>query len=245
MATIQRQVADAQVASWVERHRCCEACGTRQRSKGSDPINFMTLYGDVRLCSPRLHHYQCQSIEGLNTVSPLRSLIPDHVAPERLYLEARRASLAPCAPRPVCVIASGGGFVTGTTSHADRYISLTAFERCVAHVTTVLRRHVTLHRSPRRRVTHRHIASGMTPWICRPSRRATATERACSRASPLLTRERWTPQGQELFNNLLENTCLVAAAFKNRQSGSCSPSRRCRTASMVGQIERNDSRSSG
>ena len=82
-------------------------------------------------------------------------------------------------------------------------------------------------------------------WICRPSRRATATERACSRASPLLTRERWTPQGQELFNNLLENTCLVAAAFKNRQSGSCSPSRRCRTASMVGQNERNDSRSSG
>jgi hypothetical protein len=97
MATIQRQVADAQVASWVERHRCCEACGTRQRSKGSDPINFMTLYGDVRLCSLRLHHYQCQSIEGLNTVSPLRSLIPDHVAPERLYLEARWASLAPCA----------------------------------------------------------------------------------------------------------------------------------------------------
>ena len=47
MATIQRQVADAQVASWMERHRCCEVCGTRQRSKGSYPIIFMMLYGDV------------------------------------------------------------------------------------------------------------------------------------------------------------------------------------------------------
>lgn len=95
MATIQRQVVDAQVASWVEQHRCCEACGARQRSKGSYPIIFMTLYGDVRLNSPRLHRCQCQSTEGPTTVSPLRKLIPDHVAPERLYLEARWASLTP------------------------------------------------------------------------------------------------------------------------------------------------------
>ena len=44
MAAIQRQVVDAQLVSWVERHRCCQACGARQRSKGSYPIIFMTLY---------------------------------------------------------------------------------------------------------------------------------------------------------------------------------------------------------
>jgi hypothetical protein len=37
MVAVQRQVVDAQVASWAERHRCCEACGTRRRSKGSYP----------------------------------------------------------------------------------------------------------------------------------------------------------------------------------------------------------------
>ena len=53
MATIQRQVVDAQVASWVARHRCCEACGARRQSKGSYPV-VLTLYGDVRVASPRL-----------------------------------------------------------------------------------------------------------------------------------------------------------------------------------------------
>ena len=35
--------------------------------------------------------------DGPATVSPLRNLIPDYVAPERLYLEARWASLVPYA----------------------------------------------------------------------------------------------------------------------------------------------------
>ena len=97
MAAVQRQVVDAQVASWTELHRCCAACGARRRSKGSYPVTFMTLYGDVRLSSPRLHRCSCQGTEGPATASPLCSLIPDHVAPERLYLEARWASLAPYA----------------------------------------------------------------------------------------------------------------------------------------------------
>ena len=97
MAAVQRQVVDVQVASWTERHRCCAACGARRRSKGSYPVTFMTLYGDVRLRSPRLRRCSCQGTEGPATASPLCGLIPDHVAPERLYLEARWASLAPYA----------------------------------------------------------------------------------------------------------------------------------------------------
>src|SRR4051794_22029077 len=38
-AAIQRQVVNAQVASWTERHRGCEACGVRRRSKGSSTVN--------------------------------------------------------------------------------------------------------------------------------------------------------------------------------------------------------------
>ena len=52
MAAVQQQLVNAQAASWAERHRCCEACGARRHSKGSYPVIFMTLYGDVKLCQP-------------------------------------------------------------------------------------------------------------------------------------------------------------------------------------------------
>ena len=55
MTAVQQRIAAAQAASWAERHRCCEACGVRRYSKGSYPIVFMTLYGDVEISSPRFH----------------------------------------------------------------------------------------------------------------------------------------------------------------------------------------------
>lgn len=54
---------------------------------------FRTLFGDIPLVSPRLCGCRCQNGEGPATASPLADLLPDHVAPERLYLEARWASL--------------------------------------------------------------------------------------------------------------------------------------------------------
>jgi hypothetical protein len=97
LAAIQRRTVNTQAAVWAERHRRCEACGERRRSKGSYPVTFMTLYGDVELSSPRLLRCPCQSADGPATVSPLCDLLPDHVAPERLYLEARWSSLVPYA----------------------------------------------------------------------------------------------------------------------------------------------------
>ena len=97
LAAIQRRTVNAQAAVWTERHRHCEACGERRRSKGSYPVTFMTLYGDVELSSPRLLRCPCQSADGPMTLAPLCDLMPDHVAPERLYLEARWSSLVPYA----------------------------------------------------------------------------------------------------------------------------------------------------
>jgi len=117
MAAVQQRVVDAQLASWAERHRCCAACGARRHSKGSYPVVFLTLYGDVRVASPRLHRCPCQGADGPATVSPLRNLIPDYVAPERLYLEARWASLVPYATAAglladILPIASGANATT-------------------------------------------------------------------------------------------------------------------------------------
>jgi hypothetical protein len=93
----QRRLVGLQAAAHVERRRHCETCGRRLRSKGSYPIVFRSLFGDIRLTSPRLHRCRCQDQAGTATVSPLKELLSGHVAPERLYLETRWASLVPYA----------------------------------------------------------------------------------------------------------------------------------------------------
>ena len=98
LAVTQQRIVEAQTKSWIEGRRRCEVCSRRRRSKGSYPIVFHTLFGDVRLASPRFHRCTCREGNGRATVSPLTELIPDHVAPERLYLETRWASLVPYAP---------------------------------------------------------------------------------------------------------------------------------------------------
>ena len=117
IAAVQRRIVEAQADTWAARHRCCEACGTRRRCKGSYPILFRTLYGNVQLASPRLHRCACRDGQGPATLSPLRDLIPVHVAPERLYLEARWASLVPYAAAAglladVLPVASGANATT-------------------------------------------------------------------------------------------------------------------------------------
>ena len=97
LAAAQRRVVERQTAAWLGRRRHCASCGRRLRSKGGYPIVFRTLFGDVRLASPRFHWCWCWERTGPATVSPLKDLFSDHVAPERLYLETRWASLAPYA----------------------------------------------------------------------------------------------------------------------------------------------------
>ena len=89
LEAVQTRLVTAQVADWSQRYRRCDACGQSRRIKGSNAVVFRTLYGDINLRSPRLHRCPCQISDGPATTSPLRDLIPDHVAPERLYLEAR------------------------------------------------------------------------------------------------------------------------------------------------------------
>lgn len=97
LAVVQERTVTAQATAWAERHRCCPTCGARRPVKGSYRTVFHTLYGEVDLNSPRLHRCSCEVGDGPARISPLCGLIPDHVAPEWLYLEARWASLVPYA----------------------------------------------------------------------------------------------------------------------------------------------------
>lgn len=64
LAAVQRRAVEGQAADWTTRHRDCETCGARRRSKGSSPVVFRTLYGDVPLASPRLHRCPCRGDGG-------------------------------------------------------------------------------------------------------------------------------------------------------------------------------------
>lgn len=97
LSAAQRRIVEAQTTAWVEARRCCEDCGRRATVKGRYPILYHTLFGDVALASPRFHRCRCRGDIGAATNSPLVTIIPHHIAPERLYLEARWASLVPYA----------------------------------------------------------------------------------------------------------------------------------------------------
>jgi len=92
LASAQAHLVAAQAASFLARHRCCELCGRRFRSKGRCRILFRTPFGTVPLSSPRVHRCACQPA-ATRTFSPLADLFTGHTAPELLYLEARWASL--------------------------------------------------------------------------------------------------------------------------------------------------------
>jgi hypothetical protein len=100
LAAAQQRVVERQTAAWLEQRRQCACCGRRLRSKDSYPIVFRTLFGNVGLASPRFRRCRCIAAgagAGAGSMTPLRELIVDHMAPERLYLETRWASLAPYA----------------------------------------------------------------------------------------------------------------------------------------------------
>ncbi|NYZ14347.1 hypothetical protein HL658_17460 [Azospirillum sp. RWY-5-1] len=92
LAGIQNRMVTAQAADHVARHRHCPACERRQPLKGHETIVFRTVFGVVRLPSPRLVHCRCQAANR-RTFCPLTGLFTEHTAPEQLYLESKWASL--------------------------------------------------------------------------------------------------------------------------------------------------------
>ncbi len=67
--------------------------GIETLKKGSYPISYRTLFGDIKLTSPRFYCCACPSNlsirDASKTFSPLNELLCEHTSPERLYLESR------------------------------------------------------------------------------------------------------------------------------------------------------------
>ncbi len=49
LAAAQQRIVEAQVNGWLANHRHCKVTGRKLRCKGSYPVTFRTLFGDVQL----------------------------------------------------------------------------------------------------------------------------------------------------------------------------------------------------
>jgi len=88
---LQQDIVTAQCAASCASRACCPASGRKLRCKGHREIRCRTVFGDVAVDSSR--YYQAPGHDGAaRTFSPLTDLLPDHVAPELLWLETKGAS---------------------------------------------------------------------------------------------------------------------------------------------------------
>src|SRR5262245_15080539 len=74
----------------MRSHR--EACGAALHMKEQTARVLRTLFGTVRLTSPRLSHCRCQTY-ATATFRPLAELLTESTTPELLFLETKWASL--------------------------------------------------------------------------------------------------------------------------------------------------------
>jgi hypothetical protein len=96
LQTSQEVMVSAQADDYVAKRAGCPQCGRVHRLKGRHEIVVRSLFGTLRLGSPRFRHCSCQgpvSPDTRKSFSPLAEALPDRTLPERLYLESKWASL--------------------------------------------------------------------------------------------------------------------------------------------------------
>jgi hypothetical protein len=89
---LQQIVVERQVSSSLLPKRACPDCGQPRHSKGNQTLSVRTVFGQITVRSPRVHHCTCQPHQ-TKTFSPLAELLPERINPELLFLETKWASL--------------------------------------------------------------------------------------------------------------------------------------------------------
>jgi len=92
LATIQEKMVSHQAAEYVDQQRSCPECGRHRGDKGEHEMVYRSLFGRLRISSPRLYTCCCQP-QTKKSFSPLAERFPKRTAPEFLYLQTKWASL--------------------------------------------------------------------------------------------------------------------------------------------------------
>jgi hypothetical protein len=95
LSTLQRQILQQQVNTFLDTHSTCPDCGTPLDLKARGSKSFRTLFGTFKFYSPRLKHCDCKRRKTAS-FRPLSALLPEPVAPELLYMESKWSSLVSC-----------------------------------------------------------------------------------------------------------------------------------------------------
>jgi len=90
---VQETMVAAQVAAFETQQECCSDCGRARRRNGRHEIVYRTLFGKLRLNSPRFYACPCQDAASRASLSPLAERLPERTAPELAYLESKFAGL--------------------------------------------------------------------------------------------------------------------------------------------------------
>src|SRR5438067_1001456 len=83
---VQKAMVTHQSTRYVSQQIACPQCGRLRSQKGKHQIVLRTLFGKLRLDSPRLYHCGCSSKEAPRSFSPLAGLLTERTAPELAYL---------------------------------------------------------------------------------------------------------------------------------------------------------------
>ena len=92
LSSLQRQLLQQQVTTFLDTQSTCPDCGTPLDLKERGSKSFRTLFGTFKFYSPRLKHCDCKRHKTAS-FRPLSALLTEPVAPELLYMEAKWASL--------------------------------------------------------------------------------------------------------------------------------------------------------
>ena len=92
LAAVQDTLVEQQVSAAITRQVACPDCGRARRHKDTRTIVVRSLFGALRLASPRWWHCGCRD-QPARTFQPLAGLLPERTTPELAYLQARFAAL--------------------------------------------------------------------------------------------------------------------------------------------------------
>ncbi len=92
LARLQEVVAAQQGATYETEQRACPDCAAPRALKGHHSLVYRTLFGVLRLASPRFYTCACQG-KTRHSVSPLAELLTNRSSPELRYLQSKWAAL--------------------------------------------------------------------------------------------------------------------------------------------------------
>src|SRR5262249_21359067 len=82
LAQLQDVIVRQQAAAYVAQQQICPHCNARRTHKGHHAIAMRSLFGKLRLVSPRLYMCACQADDTRRSSSPLADLLPERTTPE-------------------------------------------------------------------------------------------------------------------------------------------------------------------